>query len=74
VAFEAVIFDIGGILEITPPTGWQEVWATHLDLTPAQLLGRLEPIWSQGELGTLPLPEIERQTARALDLDQPRLR
>jgi len=74
VAFEAVIFDIGGVLEITPPTGWQEVWATRLDLTPAQLLGRLEPVWSQGELGTLGLPEIERQTARALDLDQPRLR
>jgi hypothetical protein len=27
VAFEAVIFDVGGVLEITPPTGWGEVWA-----------------------------------------------
>jgi hypothetical protein len=44
---EAVIFDIGGVLEITPPTSWQESWARRLALPPAQLSDRLEPIWSQ---------------------------
>jgi putative hydrolase of the HAD superfamily len=74
VGFAAVIFDIGGVLEITPPTGWEHTWAHRLALTPAQLLGRLEPIWSQGQLGTLSLPDVEPQIARALDLDQALLR
>jgi hypothetical protein len=71
---EAVIFDIGGVLEITPPTGWEQRWARRVALTPAQLTERLEPIWSQGELGTLGLLDVEHQTAGALGLDQRGLR
>ncbi len=44
--FAPVIFDVGGVVEIT----------TH-----------------RGELGTLSLPDVEHQIARALDLDQPQL-
>ena len=29
-AIEAVLFDIGGVLEYTPPTGWEQRWATEL--------------------------------------------
>ena len=32
----AVIFDIGGVLEITEPTGWGESWARRLDLSWAE--------------------------------------
>jgi len=30
---EAVVFDIGGVLEVTPATGWQRRWAEELVLS-----------------------------------------
>ena len=45
---KAVVFDIGGVLEITPRTGWDQTWADRLSLTRAQLIARLEPVWSRG--------------------------
>ena len=32
-AIEAVLFDIGGVLERTPRTGWEQRWATELGLS-----------------------------------------
>ncbi len=69
-AFEAVIFDIGEVLEETPATVWERRWATRLGMEPPEMDRRLESIWRAGELGSLTLSEVERQTARALDLDQ----
>jgi epoxide hydrolase-like predicted phosphatase len=66
----AVIFDIGGVLEITPPTRWEQRWATRLGLDVAQFRDRVDPIWCQGDIGTLDLPEIEKRTAEALKLDE----
>jgi hypothetical protein len=31
VAIGAVVFDIGGVLELTPPSGWQQRWARELE-------------------------------------------
>ncbi len=72
--FKAVIFDIGGVLEITPRTGWQQHWATRLGLDQASFDSRLEPIWRMGDIGALSLAEVERRTAEALRLDGPTLR
>jgi epoxide hydrolase-like predicted phosphatase len=69
VAIRAVIFDVGGVLEITPRTGWEQRWAMRLGLDVAQLRECVDPIWRQGDIGTLDLPEIERQTAASLKLD-----
>jgi hypothetical protein len=30
----AVVFDIGGVLELTPPTGYRERWEKSLGLAP----------------------------------------
>jgi epoxide hydrolase-like predicted phosphatase len=68
-AFTAVIFDIGGVLEVTPGTRWTERWATRLGLVPSELLGKLAPIWAGGELGAISLSTVERQTAAALGLN-----
>ena len=73
-AIRAAVFDIGGVLEIAPRTGWDRRWATRLGLDAAQLRERLGPIWSCGDIGTLDLPEIERRTAELLGLDEPGLR
>jgi epoxide hydrolase-like predicted phosphatase len=66
---KAVVFDIGGVLEINPPTGWRERWAERLGLDAGELERRLDPFWEQGSVGALTLAEVERLTARALGLD-----
>lgn len=70
---EAVIFDIGGVLELTPPTRWERKWAQLLDLCEQELHQRLRPLWRPGELGQSSLGDIERQTAAELDLDNEQL-
>lgn len=69
-AIEAVIFDIGGVLEVTPPTGWQERWLRRLGLGPQELETRLGPIFHRGSVGDMTLPKIEASIAEALELDQ----
>lgn len=71
---EAAIFDIGGVLELTPPTGWQQRWADALGLPRKELERRLDPLWTPGELGHSSMEEIERATAERLDLDPQQLR
>lgn len=66
---EAVIFDIGGVLEVNPRTGWPERWAARLNMDLAAFERQLDAIWDPGSVGSTALEEIERQTAGALDLD-----
>lgn len=73
VTIDAVIFDIGGVLEFTPATGWEHRWADELGLRYEDFERRLGPLWRPGELGHQTLGEIERQTARKLGLDQQQL-
>ncbi len=47
-AIRAVVFDIGGVLEITPRTGWVEKWEARLHLKPAELDERLMDVWRAG--------------------------
>lgn len=68
-ALAAVVFDVGGVLEVNPRTRWQERWATHLNLPPARFERRLGEIWAPGSVGRSSLEEIESQTAAAFDLD-----
>jgi putative hydrolase of the HAD superfamily len=63
---KAVIFDIGGVLEINPRTGWQQRWAARLGLEPEALIRRLEPVWSRGDVGEVTLAEVEQQVAHLL--------
>jgi epoxide hydrolase-like predicted phosphatase len=73
VGIRAVIFDIGGVLEVTPPTGWQERWAARLGLGRADLDARLRPALRGGNIGEASLPEVERQVAVALGLGEAEL-
>lgn len=69
-AIRAVIFDIGGVLEITPRTGWEQRWAARLGLDWPDMISRLEPAWRAGDIGGISLPEVERQIAQVLGLGQ----
>jgi putative hydrolase of the HAD superfamily len=69
----AVVFDIGGVLEDNPRTGWQRRWARRLAIEPAAFTARLEAIWGPGSTGESTLEAIERDTAAAFALDSPTL-
>lgn len=73
-AIEAVLFDIGGVLEITPPTGWPARWAAPLGLSTDELIAKLEPTFRAGSTGAMSLAEVERANATALALDASALR
>lgn len=67
-AIDAVIFDIGGVLEITPATSWDDRWAARLGLDRSDMISRLEPIWNAGEIGAISLDDIEQWATEALGL------
>ncbi len=68
-AIEAVVFDIGGVLELTPPTRWQDRWAASLGMSVFELEARLGPVWTAGEIGAVSCDEVERHVAQSLGLD-----
>lgn len=63
---QAVIFDIGGVLEHTPSTGWPQRWADRvgIDVTGLELVA--EEVWKPGEIGETSLEQIVIDTADAL--------
>jgi epoxide hydrolase-like predicted phosphatase len=70
---EAAVFDIGGVLEVTPATGWEQRWAEELGLSRSDFARRLGPLWHPGETGAVSLAEIEQQTAERFGLDERQL-
>lgn len=70
----AVVFDIGGVLEITPRTGWATRWEALLDLVPGGLAERMGEVWRAGSIGEITEAEVERRTAEILGFEQPQLR
>jgi epoxide hydrolase-like predicted phosphatase len=69
----AVVFDIGGVLEITPRTGWEARWEARLPLAPGDLNGRLGDVWRAGSVGTITEADVEARVAATLGLDQAQL-
>ncbi|HZU67120.1 MAG TPA: HAD family phosphatase [Ktedonobacteraceae bacterium] len=69
-SIKAVVFDIGGVLEITPSTGWVEKWEAQLDLKPGELHERLADVWRGGSLGTIAEEDVQKRTGDILGLDQ----
>lgn len=69
-AIRAVVFDIGGVLEITPSTGWVQAWEARLGLPPGALRDRLDDVWRAGSLGHISEEEVERQIGARLGLDR----
>lgn len=72
-AIRVVVFDIGGVLEITPRTGWDEKWEVRLNLKPGELSERLRTVWRAGSVGTMSEEEVEKSTGEILGLDQQQL-
>jgi len=63
-----VIFDIGGVLEITPRTGWDQRWESLLQVKPGELRGRLRDVFRGGSIGTLSEAEVEEHIGTIMEI------
>ena len=63
-----MLFDIGGVLEMTPRTDWRDGWAARLGVTPGAFEEQVAAIWEPGSVGAASLEELERLTADAFGL------
>jgi hypothetical protein len=52
-AIRAVVFDIGGVLEITPDLGITERWKDRLKLPAGEVNGRMQDVWADGSIGAI---------------------
>ena len=68
-AIRGVVFDIGGVLEITPRTGWDAQWEAQLGLPAGDLNARLRDTWRAGSIGAITEAEVEARVAATLGLD-----
>ena len=69
--FRAVVFDIGGVLEFTPPLGTAGKWEDRLGLPPGGLAVRLGSLFAAGSVGTVTEAEIHRRVGELLAVDEP---
>ena len=66
----AVVFDIGGVLEITPDLGVDRWWETRLGLPAGQMAERMHDVWLSGSLGTITLEDVHQAITDRLGLDE----
>jgi epoxide hydrolase-like predicted phosphatase len=69
----AIVFDIGGVLEITPDLGVTQQWETRLGLTAGELDERMRDVWRGGSIGTISLDDVHQALRDRLGLDEPQL-
>jgi haloacid dehalogenase superfamily, subfamily IA, variant 3 with third motif having DD or ED/haloacid dehalogenase superfamily, subfamily IA, variant 1 with third motif having Dx(3-4)D or Dx(3-4)E len=64
-----VILDIGGVLELTPPTGWLRQWDERLGLPAGTSDRRLDDVWRDGAVGRIGETEVRARIGARLGLD-----
>lgn len=64
-----VILDIGGVLEITPSTGWLDRWDERLGLPAGSADNRLDDVWRAGAVGTISERQVLAEVGARLGLD-----
>jgi putative hydrolase of the HAD superfamily len=72
-AIRAVVFDIGGVLEITPDLGVDRRWEARLGLPAGEIGERMADVWTGGELGRITLDDVHRAIQDRLGLDEQQL-
>jgi len=72
-AIRAVVFDIGGVLEITPDLGVDRRWEARLGLPAGGLLARMADVWRAGSIGTISLDDVHRAIQQRLGLGEQQL-
>ncbi|MFF2189899.1 HAD family hydrolase [Streptomyces sp. NPDC058155] len=64
-----VILDIGGVLEITPETGWVQRWEERLELPMGTVNERMRDVWRAGSVGHISEHDVHWEVASRLGLD-----
>jgi epoxide hydrolase-like predicted phosphatase len=64
----AVILDIGGVLEYTPPTGHTAAWEAELGLAAGELDRRMDDVFRGGSVGTVSEQEVYAALVERLGL------
>jgi hypothetical protein len=59
-AIRAVVFDIGGVLEITPDLGVTGLWENRLGLRAGELSNRMHDVWAGGGIGTITEDDVHQ--------------
>jgi epoxide hydrolase-like predicted phosphatase len=72
-AIRAVVFDIGGVLEITPDLGVTRQWENRLGLAAGELDERMRDAWRGGSIGTITLDDVHQALRDRLGLDERQL-
>jgi len=69
-----VVFDIGGVLEVNPSTGWDARWEARLSLPTGEINRRLEHVWQAGMVGRITEQDVARDMGNLLGLDEEEVR
>ncbi|TQF04686.1 HAD family phosphatase [Kitasatospora acidiphila] len=64
-----LIVDIGGVLELTPHTGWPGRWERRLGLPEGAIEERMADVWAAGMIGEIDEPGVSAQLTARLGLD-----
>ncbi|MFF4361200.1 HAD family hydrolase [Streptomyces sp. NPDC001604] len=68
-----IILDIGGVLEITPKTGWGQRWEEQLELPLGTVNERMRDVWQAGSVGRISERDVHWEVAARLGLDAPQV-
>lgn len=68
-----VILDIGGVLEITPETGWVQRWEERLELPLGTVHERMRDVWRAGSVGSISESEVHEQVRARSGLAVPQV-
>ncbi|HXL19456.1 MAG TPA: HAD family phosphatase [Streptosporangiaceae bacterium] len=69
----AVVFDIGGVLELTPDVGFGRLWEARLGLPAGEMDQRMRDVWRGGSIGTITLDGVHQAIRDRLGLDEQQL-
>ncbi len=68
---QAVVFDIGGVLEITPDLGVTEMRESRLGLVTGELNKRMADAWRGGAIGAISEDDVHQAVTERLGLNPP---
>ena len=67
---KAIVFDIGGVLEITPNLDVDEKWERRLNLKSGELNECLREVWRSGSVGTITIQQVHAQIGEIMKWDE----
>ena len=69
-SIQAVVFDIGGVLEVTTSLVVGESWEARLGLRPGEMDERMGDVWEAGGIGKVTEADVNQALKERLGLDE----